>query len=381
MPADVFLCAGEASGDLQASMLVTALRKIRPELRVAAVGGERLRAAGADVVLDSVAGGWASIGHLRAYLKIPWLLCVMLALALRLIIDPPRLLVCVDFGAFNLRMLEWLRFCGYRGRALYYFPPGAWFDNPDQARKVARVSTPLTPFAHQADFYARLGLPIEYFGHPLAGKVEIREPRVVSTPPTIAVLPGSRHEEVALHLPALAEAARRMARDRAARFIVVAASDSLAGGIRGGWPEECGGAGAVVRADAPSAVSDADVAWVASGTAVLETALRGIPLVSFYRVSAAQYQMVLERAPQLAVGPVTLPNLVTGERIVPELLQDELTPERLLHLTVDLLDDASRREAMASGYARLRAALGSADALERIAAYASSLIPPHGAAP
>jgi lipid-A-disaccharide synthase len=304
----------------------------------------------------------------------------MLGLAMRLLMDPPRLLVCVDFGAFNLRMLEWLRFCGYRGRALYYFPPGVWFDDPDQARKVARVSTPLTPFAHQSQFYASLGLPIEYFGHPLAGKVAIRDPRPIGDPPTIAVLPGSRDDEVALHLPALAGAAKRMARDRAARFVIIAASDALASEIRAAWPAECGGDQSVVRTDAPSAVSDADVAWVASGTAVLETALRGTPLIAFYRVSDAQYAMVLRRAPQLAAGPVSLPNLVTGERIVPELLQDDLTPERLCALTVELLDDANRRETMASGFARLRRALGNADALERIAAYVNGLIAPPAAA-
>jgi len=374
MPADVFLCAGEASGDLQASLLVAALRKIRPDVRVSAVGGERLRAAGADIVLDSVAAGWASIGHLRAYLKIPWLLTVMLGLAWRLMRDPPRLLVCVDFGAFNLRMLEWLRFCGYRGRALYYFPPGAWFDNEAQARKVARVSTPLTPFAHQAEFYRSLGLPIEYFGHPLLGAITARASRPVGAPPTIAVLPGSREDEIALHLPALTEAARRMARGKGARFVVVAASDSLARGLQAAWPVECGGPAAVVRDDAASAVTDADVAWVASGTAVLETALRGVPLIAFYRVSDAQYEIVLRHVPHLARGPVALPNLVTGERIVPELLQDELTADRLTELTDESLDDPARREATVRGYARLRGALGSPDAIERIAAYVNGLI-------
>ena len=380
MPADVFLCAGEASGDLQASLLVAALRKSLPDVRVSAVGGERLRAAGADVVLDSVAAGWASIGHLRAYLKIPWLLAVMLGLAWRLMRDPPRLLVCVDFGAFNLRMLEWLRFCGYRGRALYYFPPGAWFDNAAQARKVARVCTPLTPFAHQAEFYRSLGLSIEYFGHPLLGAIAARAPRAVAVPPTIAVLPGSRDDEVALHLPALAEAATGMARDKHARFVVVAATDTLAADLRAAWPAECGGAGAVVRDDAASAVTDADFAWVASGTAVLETALRGVPLIAFYRVSDAQYELVLRRVPHLARGPVALPNLVTGERIVPELLQAELTPERLRQITIESLDDPARREATARDYARLRNALGNADALDRIASYVSGLLAPAEAA-
>jgi lipid-A-disaccharide synthase len=376
MPADVFFSAGEASGDLQASLLLGALRKLRPELRAAAVGGERLRSAGADVIIDSVAGGWASIGHLRAYLKIPWLLFVMLGLARRLLADPPRLLVCVDFGAFNLRMLEWLRFCGYRGRTLYYFPPGAWIDNAAQARKVARVSAALTPFLHQAEFYRSLGLPVEYFGHPLAQAIAPLPLRAVASPPTIAVMPGSRGEEVARHLPVLSAAAERLKRERSARFVVVAASDGLERDLLASWPEACGGSQAVVRASAADAVAGADAAWVASGTAVLETALRGVPQVAFYRLSEAQYRMALERIPHIARGPITLPNLVMRESVVPELLQYDFTPEGLVETTTPLLDDADARDRMRSGYARLREALGPPDALDRIAAFASRLIAP-----
>src|SRR5579859_3085193 len=227
MPADLFVSAGEASGDLQASLLVSALRKLRPSLTVRAIGGQRLRAAGAEIVEDSVAGGWASIGHLRAYVKIPWLLLRMLLLANSLLRDPPRLLVCVDFGAFNVRMLEWLRFRGYRGRALYYFPPAAWLDREAQARKVARVSDALTPFAHQAAFYRSLGLPIDWHGHPLVSVISERPAREPARTPTIAVMPGSRDGEVDCHLPVLADSALRLARDRGARFRVVAASDAL----------------------------------------------------------------------------------------------------------------------------------------------------------
>ena len=380
MPADLFISAGEASGDLQASLLVSALRRRRPTLSVRAVGGERLRAAGAEIVVDSVAAGWASMGHLRAYTKIPWLLAQMLALANGLLRDPPRLLVCVDFGAFNVRMLEWLRFRGYRGRALYYFPPAAWLDRPAQARKVARVSSALTPFAHQAGFYRSLGLPIDWYGHPLVSIISQRPAREPSSQPSIAVMPGSRDGEVDCHLPVLAETAVQLARDRGARFRVVAASDALAASIGARWPRECGGRDAVIRSDAATIAADADVAWAASGTAVLETALRGTPQVTFYRVSDGQYRFVERHLPHLLVGPVTLPNLVLGERIVTELLQHALSPDRLMAETVALLDDRSRRAAMLDGYARMRAALGPPDSLDRIAAHVDALLPPAAAA-
>ena len=381
MPADLFISAGEASGDLQASLLVAALRRIRPALTVRAVGGERLRAAGADVVLDSVAGGWASIGHLRAYVKIPWLLGVMLQLAEDLLRDRPRLLVCVDFGAFNLRMLEWLRFRGYRGAALYYFPPGAWLDRAPQARKVARVAGALTPFLHQAEFYRSLGLPIDYFGHPLRSVIEPQARRAPARPARIVVMPGSRDEEVERHLPVLAGGARllRASVDADARFLVVAASDALASTIAAVWPAECGGDRAVTRMDAGPALRDADAAWVASGTAVLETALRGVPQVTFYRLSDAQYRMVERRLPWLISGFITLPNLVLQTRLVPELKQDGFTAAALVDATRPLLEDGRDRGAMLDGYDRLRAALGPSDSLERIATRVDEMLRSAGA--
>lgn len=367
MGADVFLSAGEASGDLQASLLVRELRRRDAALRIDAIGGPRVAAEGARLVRDSVAEGWASMGHLRAYAKIPWLLGVMLGIASRLLADPPRLLVCVDFGAFNLRMLEWLRFCGYRGAAIYYFPPGAWIDAPSQARKVARVSTALTALQHQRDFYRGLGLPVEYFGHPLAGAIAARPAREMASPPVIAAMPGSREEEVALHLPVLADAARLMRGRMGARFLAIAASDDRARQIAAGWPPECGGAAAVVTSPIEQALSDADVAWVASGTAVLETALRGIPQIAFYRLTDAQYRIARRRVPHIVRGPITLPNLVTGEPVIPELLQYEFTAEALEKQTLTLLESEAARRRQAEGVERFRAMLGPPDALARIA--------------
>ena len=374
MPADVFLSAGEASGDLQASLLARELLRRDPSLRIVALGGPRLAAAGARLMRDAVAEGWASMGHLRAYAKIPWLLGVMLGIAERLLADPPRLIVCVDFGAFNLRMLEWLRFRGYRGAAIYYFPPGAWIDAPAQARKVARVSSALTPFAHQRDFYRGLGLPIDYYGHPLAGEIAPRPQRPIASPPAIAAMPGSREEEVALHLPVLAAAAKRMHAARRVRFKTIAASDERARQIVEGWPEECGGASAVVRAEVGDALADADVAWVASGTAVLETALRGVPQIAFYRLGEAQYRIAQRRVPHIVRGPITLPNLVTGESVVPELLQYDFNPETLEAHTMRLLDDPDERRRQAEGVQRFRALLGPPDALARIGEHVARVL-------
>jgi lipid-A-disaccharide synthase len=377
MSVDVFLVAGEASGDLQASLLVRAMRERNPMLSFAGVGGDRMREAGVDLVLDSVRAEWASLGPLSAYVKIPWLLAVMLGLAQRLRARPPRLLVCVDFGAFNLRMLEWLRFTGYRKPALYYFPPGAWLDNRSQAQKVCKVATALTPFVRQRDFYRACGLPVEYFGHPLVSAIEPQEPPVRGPVTRIAVLPGSRRDEVAIMLPVLARAAKLLEEGLRSEFLVVAASEPRAAQIKRIWAENGGPAEAtIVRRDATSVFAEADIAWTASGTAVLEGALQCVPQVAFYRLPPALYAIVQRRLPHIARGPVTLPNLVAGRSVVPELLQDELTPVNLCAATRDLLENAASAAELARGYAEVRRLLGAPDSLQRIADFAVSMLAP-----
>jgi lipid-A-disaccharide synthase len=380
MSADVFIVAGEASGDLQASLLVRAMRARDPKLSFAGVGGDRMREAGVEVQLDSVRAEWASMGPLSAYVKIPWLLAVMLGLAQRLRARPPRLLVCVDFGAFNLRLLEWLRFTGYRKPAIYYFPPGAWLDNRVQAQKVSKVATALTPFVRQRDFYRACGLPVEYFGHPLVSAIEPREPLVRGPVTRIAVLPGSRHDEVAIMLPALARAAKVTEEDLKSEFLVVAASEPRAAQIRRLWAENDGPAEArIVRRDATSVFAEADIAWTASGTAVLEGALRCVPQVAFYRLPPAVYAIVQRRHPHIVRGPVTLPNLIAGRSVVPELLQDELTPANLCSTTRELLENDARAAEQARGYAEVRRLLGAPDSLQRIADFAASMLGPERA--
>ena len=350
------------------------MRALRPELRLAGVGGDRMRSAGVDIALDSVGAEWASIGPISAYVKIPWLLTVMLGLAERIRALRPRLLVCVDFGAFNLRMLEWLRFTGYRGAALYYFPPGAWLDDETQARKVARVASVLTPFAHQRDFYRSLGLTAEFAGHPLVSAIAPRAPHVRRAEPHITVLPGSRRDEVAIMLPVLAQAAARARGQCGARFTIGAASAARAKQIASLWAASGGPLDAdIVRRDAADAMNDADISWTASGTAVLEGALLGVPQVAYYRLTDALYRIAQRRVPHVVRGPVTLPNLVAGRAVVPELLQNDFTPERLVDTSRSLLDGAGAA-AQSEGYRDVRALLGPPDSLQRIAERTLALV-------
>ncbi len=369
MPADVFFLAGEASGDFLAAALLRALRELMPAIRCAAVGGEKLKTAGAQLVIDS--SEWGSIGPISAIAALPSLYISWRRLAAFIEMNPPRLLIAVDFGAFNLRLLRRLRSRGYHGDILYYFPPGAWLDDSDQARAVANASLPIAPFVHQRDFYARLGLRVEYFGHPLVSLVPSRNTRQVhADAPRIVVAPGSRREEVARHLPVLAAASRALEVSANATFTIAAASQRRADQIRAGWSRLGGAAGAeIVQTPLARTFSAADIAWSASGTAVLEAALACVPQIAFYVLSAAQYRVAQRRLPESVKRTITLPNLVLGRRAVPELVQKDFTPQRLFDETRALLDDKTQRAAQLAACAELRAALGPPDALERIAQF------------
>ena len=365
-PADIFFIAGEASGDLQASLLARAARDMRPGVRMAAVGGDRLRTAAVPIVYDS--SELASIGPISVLPRIPLLYGILRWLDVVMRRRPSRLLVPVDAGAFNVRLIKRLRAAGYPGPIVYYFPPGAWLDNADQARAVASAATALTPFAHQRDFYRSLGLPIEFFGHPLVSVIARRPPQPLSPTPLISVLPGSRREEVARHLGVLASAARDLRLHLNANFVAVAASDKREKQIRESWARSGGPSDMTIsREDASTVLARADLAWVASGTAVLEAALVGVPQIAFYVVSPAQYRVAQRRLPKTLLWAITLPNLVLQRRVVPELLQHDFTSKRLVEETLKLLDQDEHRDRMHADYDELRSALGPPDSLQRIA--------------
>jgi lipid-A-disaccharide synthase len=361
-----FVVTGEASGDMLAAALVNAMREFEPGATFAGIGNERMAAAGVDLTVRTA--GWASMGPLEALRRIPalWAICWRHALWLRW--SPWDLIVLVDFGAFNLRLAKVLRQLGYRKPILYLLPPGAWLDRAAQARAVVRYATPLTAFEHQRDFYRSLGLPIAYFGHPLGSLVPPREPRPPAAPAggTIALLPGSRQGEIERHIGPLLEAARLVRAHRPhARFAIGAADADAERQIARALARSRLEGARVVRG-ARAAFDDADAAWIASGTAVLEAALREVPTVALYIIAEAQVAM----AKRIWIGKhpyITLPNILLGREVVPELLQQRATPERLAAALGAVLDDPRPQ---LRGLREVRAVLGAPDALRRSAAFA-----------
>lgn len=366
-PLRVFVSTGEASGELLATDLIGAMRACGAVIDADGIGGERLEAAG--VRLMQRTAGWASMGPLDALAKIPKLLTVGMRTAAALRAHPRDLIVLIDFGAFNLRLARMIRTLGSSTPILYYFPPGAWFDDARRARAVAELSDPLTAFAHQRDFYQSLGLPISYAGHPLVSTIAPRSPR--PRPPSdagvVALLPGSRSGEIARHTPRLLNALALLRERRPGISALLAAVDGAAYAafeellrLRSPLPVQ------LVRS-AREALADADAAAVASGTAVLEAALLEVPTVALYVLSEATAK-VARRVYHRRF--ITLPNLVLDEPVVPELLQEDATPRALADALERALTDSDEQLA---AFRRLRGALGTPDSLERCARFALRL--------
>jgi lipid-A-disaccharide synthase len=360
----IFLSTGEASGELLAVDLLGAMRARGAVVSAEGIGDVRLETAG--VRLWHRTRGWASLGPIDALRKIPRLLAIMWATAMRLVRRPPDLVVLVDFGAFNVRLAKSLRHLGSRVPILYYFPPAAWLDNAARARDVAAATDALTAFTHQRDFYRSLGLPIGYVGHPLTSTIVARPPREPAPADggIVALLPGSRRGEIDRHTPRLLDAlaVMRLTRPNISATLVAVDDDAQrafehALVLRSPQPVT------IVR-DARAALAAADVAAIASGTAVLEAALVQTPAVALYVLSDAQAKI----ARRVYKGAyVTLPNLVTNAPVVPELLQENATPDALAAALLRLLDDP---RAQLDAYAGVRRALGAPDALDRCAAFA-----------
>ena len=362
-----FFSTGEPSGEAAAIAFADAIRAIDAEAQFEGIGAGRMEAAGFRLWRNHT--GWASMGPLAAIPRIPKLLAAMLRTASHIAATKPDLVVLVDFGVFNLRLARQLRRLGYAGKVLDLFPPGTWLDNAEKARQVSEATVPLTAFAHQYEFYKSIGCRIEYFGHPLASRYPVPLPR--GAPPAdggiVAMLPGSRAGELRRHVPLLLQAFRALALRRPRLRGIFGAADARAAARMERALADEKPAEVEIARGAAAALERADGAWVASGTAVLETALYDVPAVAIYVIPP-----ILKRYGRRMIRHrfITLPNLVLGREIVPELLQEDATPERLAE-TLDRL--MAHPEEQRAAYAEMRRALGPPDALERCARFAVEL--------
>lgn len=360
------LVAGDPSGDLYASLLIGALRARHPSVRIEAAGGPLTRAAlGKDGVFLCDLASMGVTGFVEPLRRVPFLLRSARRV-LRAIEERPDALVCIDFYGFNRRLLPAAKRVGVPVH--YFVSPQVWASRPGRVRTLKRwVERMLVIFPFEEPLYRKAGVPVTWVGHPLLDVLPAplaeREPVPV---PRIGLLPGSRPSEVRRHLPALLAAAARIARDFPRSEFSVFAAPSLPDAAYA--PPRRGGACPppfrIVRESDYVQRSRLDLALTSSGTATLENALLGVPMVVLYRLSWPTYLIArsMVRVPYIAMA-----NLLAGRRLVPELIQRDASPERIADAALDLLGHPGRLRALGRELALLRDALGGPGAVGRAA--------------
>ncbi len=381
----VVIMAGEASGDLYGADLARHLRAQLRTVEIWGVGGARMREAGVRLVADSQS--WGAIGIVQSLRKVTQVLRAFQRLKRTLQHLHPDLIVPIDFGAFNVPLCRWAKQRGYS--VVYYIPPGSWRRERQGADLPKVADWILTPFAWSAEQLQAMGARAVRIVHPLlrlARPAETKEAfceRVGITPdrPIIALLPGSRHHEVSAHTPLFARLADEILEQvPEAQFVLSIAPNFTPDYIHQLWSE--GSWQWVPTETRPvwDLLAHADCAVICSGTATLESALLNTPMLIVYRGSPLMHLEYRLRRRQLALQMIGLPNLILGEKVVPEFIQQEATPAHLKPYVLELLRKGDLHHAQISAFQRIRHMLGEGEDLWEapawIAHYLTASTPP-----
>lgn len=365
----VMISCGEASGDLYGGALAAELKRLDPDVRISGMGGDRLRAEGASQVDYR---GLSVTGLSEALAVVPRSWRTLRRLVAFASGDRPDVFVAIDFPDFNFRLAAALKRLNVP--IVYYVGPQIWAWRPGRLSAIRRlVDRMLVIFPFEEQLYRDAGVPVDFVGHPLvdltpigAAPAALRSGLgVQGAGPVVALLPGSRTNEVRAILPGLSGAARLIARAIPDVRFIVARAPGLSGALfddpHRDWP---GLPPIVVEGRTDDVLGACDLVLTASGTATVQAALHGRPMVIVYRLSALTYRL---GRPFVRVTTYGMVNLIAGETVVPELIQDDFTPESVAREAIDLLRNEARTERVRQDLGRVRARLGTPGASRRAA--------------
>ncbi len=362
------LSCGEASGDLYAGALVAALRRRQPDIDVFGLGGERFEAAGGRLVADF--HGLSVTGLTEAISVLPRTLATMKRLVHAAKMEPPQALVVIDYPDFNFRLMSRIKRLGIP--VIYYVSPQLWAWRAGRIRQMKRrVDRVLPIFPFEEAIYRKAGIDVLFVGHPLidlatpqlSREAFLRKLNLDPAKPVLALLPGSRANELARLAPVIAEAVPAIAARVPGVQFVVARAPNLGDGVF----DVFGLSGVTLRiagAQTDDVLNASDAVVTASGTATVQAALHGRPLGVVYKLSPATYWLGQRLA---TVDTYAMVNLIAGQRVVCELIQDACTPEAIAEEAVRLLTEQDYRSRMIASLDEVRRRLGGPGASDRAA--------------
>ena len=372
----ILLVAGEVSGDLHGSHLVEAIQRIEPEVRFFGVGGEGLKKRGMKLLYP--ASSLSVVGITEVFLKLGAVLKALRGLKRSFKREKPDLVILIDFPEFNLRLA---RLAHRRGiPILYYISPQIWAWRPKRVNLISRlVKKMIVLFPFEVPLYEAAGVDVEWVGHPLLDIVKPTLPKDVAFQQlgldpkrrTVGLLPGSRVHEVERLLPPLLDSAHLLQREIPDLQFVIPLAPGLPRGIFSSWMKSISIPVKVVKGFAYDAMNVSELLITASGTATLEGAILGKPMIIIYRVSLPSYWV--GRA-LIRVDHIGLVNLVAEKEIAPELIQKDANPQRIADEALRILRDPILSQKMSASMDEVRRKLGEPGAAQRAAQIVVSLM-------
>lgn len=375
MTGPVLIVAGESSGERHGASLVRAFRKLHPGARFFGIGGPRMAAEGVEVLVPSVdlsvMGLFEVVAHIPRFRRI-FSRIVREAAARR-----PAAAVLIDSPDFNLRLAKKLRRAGIP--VLYYISPTVWAWRKGRLETVRRnVSRMMLIFPFEERLYKEAGVPAVFIGHPLVEQVRAEAGREAflgkhgldPAKRLVLLLPGSRVGELRRHLPVVAGAVAELRSDPRLQFALLLAEGLRREDLMALWPGPLDDL-AVLDAEGYEAMAAADVVLSSCGTATLEAALLGTPVVAFYRISPLTYRAGRRF---VRIDRYSIVNILAGKPVVPELIQDRFTPGSLAREALRILDSPEARAAMKKEFQGVRESLGEGRASENAARELATLI-------
>ena len=362
----ILIVAGEVSGDIHGGKLVKAIKELSPELKIAGIGGENMRSSGMEL-LRSV-NEMSFLGFTEVIKHLPFVRKVMNELLEWIEEEHPKIVVLIDYPGFNLRLAEKAKKLGCK--IIYYISPQIWAWGKGRIKKIARlIDQMIVVFPFEEELYRNAGVAVEFVGHPILENLEVNsskedffsENNLNPNEKMIGLLPGSRTQEVKNHYKPMIDAVEKLKSEFPNVQSITAESPGVDKVV---YTEIAGNNSQKYTDKTHDVMKHSDLLFVASGTATLESACFGTPLLVVYRVSPISW---LIGKMLVNIDSIGLVNIVAGKKIAPELLQSELTPFRLAHEALNILKDEKSYAETSAELLKVKKLLGEPGASKKAA--------------
>ncbi|PIS34286.1 MAG: lipid-A-disaccharide synthase [Candidatus Omnitrophica bacterium CG08_land_8_20_14_0_20_41_16] len=361
------IICGEPSGELHAAGLAGAIKKLNPEIKITGIGSGLLKKAGAEVFYDIK--GLSVMGLFDVLKKIPKFLALKKTILEKIKKDNPDAIIFVDFSGFNLRLAKAIN---NAIPTIYYVSPQVWASRPGRIKTMKKyIKKIIVLFKFEREFYQKYGIDADWAGQPLLDIVKptmpkeelLRNLKLSSAKVTIALLPGSRKQEIKRILPVMLKSARLIAKELNAQFVI-------AKPLQVEWNIynsliKCFHLNLKIVEDRPyDCMNIADFCLICSGTATLETAIMGKPFFLIYKTSLLNYLLY---RPQIKVPYIGMVNIAAGKKIIPEFIQFGASPKKIANSVLGTLKNPAELQSIKANLAKIKSSLGASGAASRAA--------------